>query len=145
MWEGWWKMAIFHFKRSHLNWRVIPCKRRNDLCFCNFSSFCFFLDCCLGLIKFFKCMTWQSIFLFSFFFFFCSHDSSTPGNDACHRWPSRLKHHSSCENCFEKGSSFGSSVVHVIFVQRKGMAQKGFWEMGNFFSQCALKHQSKLF
>ena len=32
-------MAIFHFKHIHLNWRVIPCKRRNDLCFCNFSSF----------------------------------------------------------------------------------------------------------
>ena len=44
---GWWKMAIFHFKHSYLNWRAIPCKRRNDLRFCGFfiifSTF-FFLD-----------------------------------------------------------------------------------------------------
>ena len=30
---GWWKMVISHFKYSYLDWRTIPCKRRNDLCF----------------------------------------------------------------------------------------------------------------
>ena len=42
-----------------------------------------FLDSCLNLIEFFKCMTWQSIFLLFFFSF--SFDLSTPGNDACYR------------------------------------------------------------
>ena len=102
----------------------------------------------------------------SFFFFFRSHVSSTPGNDVCHRWPFRLKHHSSCEYCFEKGSSFGSKIVHIISIQRKGydskvfhlcQQEKGLWfkgllipfllvrkgydlkgsrEMGNFRSTC---------
>ena len=86
-----------------------------------------FLDFCLDLIEFFKCMTWQSIFLFFlFFFFFRSHDSSTSGNDACHRWLFRLKHHSLCENFFENGSSFGSRVVHIIYAQRKRYGSKDF-------------------
>ena len=36
---GWWKMAIFHFKHSYLNWRVIPCKRKMICVYAIFSSF----------------------------------------------------------------------------------------------------------
>ena len=37
--KEWWKLAIFHFKRNYLNWRVIPCRKKNDLYLCSFSSF----------------------------------------------------------------------------------------------------------
>ena len=71
--KGWWKMAISHLKHGYLNWRAIPCKE-NDLYLCSFSSFSqyFFLTLLIFIwtqLKFFKCMTWQSIFLFAFFFF----------------------------------------------------------------------------
>ena len=72
--KGWWKMVISHLKHSYLNWRANP-YRGKRLQFFIFSNFFFefgFLDFHLDSIEFFKCMTWQSIFLFSFFFFlFC--------------------------------------------------------------------------
>ena len=123
--KGWWKMAISHLKHSYLNWRANPCRRKR-LQFFDFFKF-FWIWLCwfsFGLNRIFQVHDVTINFSFFFFFFFRSHDSSTPGNNACHRWPSRLKHHSSCENWFEKGSSFGSRVVHVISVQKKGMAQK---------------------
>ena len=54
-------------------------------------------------------------------FFF--HDLFTPGNDACHRWPSKLKHHFSCEDYFERvGFWFEGCSRH--FCLKKGMAKK---------------------
>ena len=100
-----------------------------------FNTFFGFLDSHLDLIEFFKCMTWQSIFLFLLFISFCSHDSSTPGNVACRRCPSSLKHLFSCKNCFER-VGFWFEVACIIFAQRKDMAQKYSREMGSFWSMC---------
>ena len=149
--KGWWKMAISYFKHSYLNWRAILYRKPMIYVYAAFSTHVF-----LNLA--FLIFVWtQSNFSsawhdnqFFFLFFFRSHDLSTLGNDAYHRWPFNLKHHSSCENCFENESSFGSRVVHIISVQRKGMAQKcfiyvrkekgygskGFRKMGNFRSTC---------
>ena len=119
--KGWWKMAISHLEHSYLNWRANPSKRKRLQFFIFLIFFWIWLSWfSFGLNRIFQ--VHDMIINFSFFFF--SYDSSTLSNDACHRWPFRLKHHSSCENCFGKGSSFGSRVVHIIFVQRKGMAQK---------------------
>ena len=128
-------MTIYHLKHSYLNWRAIPCKRKMIAVFHHFFNTFFefgFLHFRLDSIKFFKCMTWQSIFLFVLF---CSHNSSTLGNDACHRWPSNLKHLFSCEDCFER-VGFWFEIARIIFVQRKNMAQKYSWELGNFWSTC---------
>ena len=76
-------------------------------------------------------MAWQSIFLFRFFFFH-SHDPSTPDNDTCHRWPSRLKHHFSVWGFFERGCFFWSKGVHIISVQRKKYGWKVFSKNGQF-------------
>ena len=68
----------------------------------SFSTFFFefrFFDFRLDSIKFFKCMIWQSNPFFAFIFFY---NLSIPGNDAYHKWLSRLKHHFSCRNCFER-------------------------------------------
>ena len=93
------------------------------------------LDSCLELIEFFKCMTWQSIFLLFFFFLFFFHDLSTLGNDVCHRWLSKLKHHFSCEDCFGFWL-FGPKLFIPLLSTKRVMAQKYFQEMGNFLSMC---------
>ena len=80
----------------------------------------------LDSIKFLKCMIWQPNF------FFCFHDLSAPGNDACHRWLSRLNHHFSCENCFEKDCLLGYKIVHTIFVSKKRLWLKGFLRNSQF-------------
>ena len=66
-------------------------------------------------------------------FFF--HDLSTQSNDACHRWPSKLKHLFSCEDLFWKGwlLVWGCSYH---FCPEKDKAQKYSREMGNFWSMC---------
>ena len=97
-----------------------------------------FLDSRLDLLEFFKCMTWQSFFLFIVLFIFsfsCSHGLSTPGNDVCHRWPSKLKRLFSCEDCFER-LVFWSNVVYIIFVQKEDYGSKVFSKMDNFWSTC---------
>ena len=167
--KRWWKMAISHLKHSYLNWRANPCRRKMIAVFHRFFQHIFLNLAFLIFVwiqsNFSSAWHDNQLFFLFFFFFFRSHGSSTLGNDMCHRWPSRSKHHSSCENCFEKGSSFGSRVVHVISIQRKGMTQKcsiyvnkervmvqrivdtifvskkglwleGFQEMGNFRSTC---------
>ena len=60
-----------------------------------------------------------SLFVVFFFCFFlsCYHDLSAPGNDAYHKWLSRLKHHFSCRNCFEM-VVFWSQIVHTISVSK---------------------------
>ena len=93
-------------------------------------SFFWLLDSCLELIEFFKCMTWHSIFLLFFF-----HDLSTLGNDVCHRWLSKLKHHFSCEDCFGFWL-FGPKLFIPLLSTKMVMAQKCFREMGNFRSMC---------
>ena len=41
-------------------------------------------------------------FIHSSFPFSHSRGLSISGNDVCHRWPSRLRHHFSCDNCFKR-------------------------------------------
>ena len=106
----------------------------------SFSTFFFefsFFDFRLDSIEFFKCMIWQSnpfFFLLLLYFF---HNLSTPGNDAYHRWLSKLKHHFSCRNCFEK-VIFWSKGCSCHFIPKKGLwlkrlftsflsARKGLW------------------
>ena len=119
-------MTISHFEHSYLDWRTIPCKRRNDLCFCSFQHFFFLLlDSRLDLVKFSECMTWQSIFLFCFFSFSRSHGLSTSDNDAYHKWTSSLKHLFSYEDRFERvGLWF--EVYH--FCPKKGLWLKSVFE-----------------
>ena len=69
--KGWWKMTISHLKHSYLNWRVNPCKRKRlqfFIFFQIFFEFGFFFLFSFGLNRIFKCMTWQSIFLFILLF-----------------------------------------------------------------------------
>ena len=145
--KGWWKMAISHLKYSSLYWRTIPYKRKMICVYAIFSSFSQhffgFLDFRLDSIEFFKCMTWQSIFIF-YFFFFHSHNLSTPGNDTCYRWPSKSKHLFSCGDYFEKvGLLVWGCSYH--FCPKKDRAQKYFFEKWAIFGQCALRHQSRWF
>ena len=126
--KWWWKMSISHLKHSYLNWRVIPCKRKkNDSCVCNFSSFFqhFLLSWFLFRLNryFFKCMTWQSIFL-CFAFFFSFSWSVYSGQQCMSSMTFQIEALLFMWEFFEKGSSFGSRVVRVISVQTKGMAQK---------------------
>ena len=119
--KKWWKMAISHLKYSHLDWRAILCKKRMTCVYAIFSSFSqhFFLTLLIFIwtqLEFFKCMTWQSIFLFAFF---RSHGLSTSSNDACHRWLSKLKHHFSCEDCFGFWL-FGPKVFIPILLTKRG-------------------------
>ena len=114
---GWWKMAIFHFKHSYLNWRAIPCKRRNDLRFCGFfiifSTFFSFRPSRIFQVH---DMTINFSFALFFLFFF---DLSTLGNDVCHRWLSKLKHHFSYEDCFGFWL-FGPKVFIPILLIKRG-------------------------
>ena len=78
-------------------------------------------------------------------FFLCSHELSTPGDDACHKWPSRLKHHFSWENCFERGCLLVKGLFMSFLSKERIMAQKCSREMGNFlFGQRAPRHQSRM-
>ena len=65
-----------------------------------------------------------------------------PDNNACHRWPSKLKHLSSCKD-FLKGLTFGPKLFRSFLSKERIMAQKCFWKMGNF-GQHAPRHQSKM-
>ena len=73
--KGWWKMIIFHFKHSYLNWRAIPYRRRMNCFYCNlfFNIFEFgLLGSHLDSIEILKCIIWQSNFFFCLFFVFIS-------------------------------------------------------------------------
>ena len=129
-------MTIFHFKHNYLNWRVIPCRRRMVCVYAAFSSFSqhFFwlLDSRLDLVEFFKCMIWHDNQFF-FFSLFHAHNLSTSSNNACHRWPSKLKHHFSCEDCF--GFLVQSCLYH--YCQQKGLWLKSVFEKWAIFDLCA--------
>ena len=138
--KGWWKMAISHLKHSYLNWRAISYKKQMICVYVVFFNTFFefdFLDFCLDSVEFFKCMTWQSIFLFILLFihFFLFFEWSILGNVTCRGWPSSLKHLFSYEDRFGR-VGFWFEVAHIISVQRKNMAQKYSREMGNFWSMC---------
>ena len=76
------------------------------MCFYSFSSFFqhFFLilDFHLDSTQIFQVHDMTINFSFVLFCFFHSHDLSTPGNDARHKWPSKLKHLFLCKDCFER-------------------------------------------
>ena len=126
--KWWWKMTISHLKHGYLNEKWIFVGEK----YCSFSFFLNFLNLA-SLIFVWTQSNFSSAWHDNqfFFFFFCSHDSSTPSNNVCHRWPSRLKHHSSCENCFER-VGFWFEVACIISVQRKDMTQKYSRENGQF-------------
>ena len=141
-------MAIYHLDHSYLNWRAIPCKE-NDLYLCSFSSFSqhfFWLSWFSFRLNLNFSSAWHDtqFFFCSFFHFFHSHDLSTPGNDARHRWPFKSKHLFSCEDYFEKvGLLVWGCSYH--FCPKKDRAQKYFFEKWVIFGQCALRHQSRWF
>ena len=70
---------------------------------------------------------------FSFVLFFF--DLSTLGNDVCHKWLSKLKHHFSCEDCFGFWF-FGPKLFIPLLSTKRVMAQKCFRGMSNFRSTC---------
>ena len=67
---------------------------------------------------------------FSFAFFFYSHGLSTLGNDVCHRWLSKLKHHFSYEDCF--GFWHFGSKLSIPLLLTKGYGSKVFSKNGQF-------------
>ena len=113
-------MVIFHFKHSHLNWRVIPCKRRWFVFmrfFIIFSTFFFWLSWFSFRLNLnFQVHDTTIIFLFVFFF----HNSSTLGNDARHRWLSKLKHLFLCKDCFERVGFFLVQSCLGHFCSKRG-------------------------
>ena len=102
-----------------------------------------FLDFHLDSIEFLKCMIWQSNFSFCFLcfffcFFLCSHELSTSGDDACHRWPSRLKHHFSCGIVLKMVAFWSKGCSYHFCQQEKGYGSKVFSRHGqfSFWSTC---------
>ena len=155
-------MAIFHFKHSYLNWRVIPYKRR-IICvffavFHHFVNIFLLLDSHLDLVEFSKCMTWQSIFLllfvFLFFLFFCFFAFFFFHFLVLMACPLRATTHaiddlssrniSSHVRIILKGLAFWFEVARITSVQRK-IGSKVFSEKWAIFGQCALRHQSMWF
>ena len=98
-----------------------------------FNIFCF-LDSCLDLIEFFQVHDMTINFFFAFSIS-RSHSLSFLGNNACHRWPSKLKHLFSYEDCFER-LVFWFKVVQIISVQREDYGSKVFQRNGQFWSTC---------
>ena len=81
----------------------------------------------------------------SFFYYYFFHDLSTPGNDAYHKLLSRLKHHFSSRNCFER-VIFWSKGCSCHFCPKKRLWLKRYSrKMGNcLFYQHAPRHQSRM-
>ena len=138
--KDWWKMAIFHFKHSYLDWKIIPCKRRNDLCFCSFSSFCqYFFFASWFLFRPDQNFQVHDMTINFSFIFFYSHDLSAPGNGACYRWPSKLKHLFSVWGLFWKvGLLVHSCLYH--FCPNRGLWLKSATEKWVIFGQHAPRH-----
>ena len=122
-------MVVYHLKYSYLNWKAIPYRKRID---CVYAIFIF--------NTFWICLSWFSLGLnrisqvhdmtikflfFCFFLFLYPQDLSAPSNDACHRWPSRLKHHFSCGNYFEKVCLLVKGLFIPFLSVRKGCSWKG--------------------
>ena len=101
------------------------------MCLCSFFNTFFefgFLDFCLDSAEFFKCMTWQSIFLFVILFihFFSLFEWSTLGNVACRddlpTW-SIFSH----TRIVLKRFVFWFKRLFTSFVQRKGYDSEVFY------------------
>ena len=127
--KGWWKMVVCHLKHSYLNWRAIPCRKRID---CVYEIFIFntfwiwssWFSFGLNRISQVHDMTIKFLFLFflSCFFFCCFHELFTPGDDACHRWPSKLKHHFSCEIILKRVVFWSKGCSYHFCQQERVMA-----------------------
>ena len=123
-------MTIFYFKNSHLNWKTIPYRRRMNCVYCNifFQHFLNSIFLILVCTQSNFSSAWYdnqiSLFVFIFyffcFFFSCSQDLSASGNEAYHRWLSKLKHHFSCENYFERGCLLIKGLF-MSFLSKKGL------------------------
>ena len=130
-------MVIFHLKYSYLDWRVIPCRRKTMRFFHHFLNIfsCWFS---FRLNQIFQVHDMTINFLLFFLFLFLS----TPSNDVCHRWPSKLKHLFSVWGLFWKVGLLAQGCLYH-FCPKRIMAQKCYREMGNF-GQHAPRHQSKM-
>ena len=144
--DGWWKTTVFHLKHSYLNWRASLCRRKMICVHAIFHHFLELdsLDFHLDLIKFLKCVIWQSIFLFSLLFLFfvlmvCLLRATTHVIDGPPSWSI-----SSHVRIVLKGWPFGSKLFRSFLSKERIMAQKYFREMGNF-GQRAPRHQSRWF
>ena len=139
-------------------------QEKKELCLCNLLFRHFFLNLSFLIFVWTRSnfsSAWYDNQIFFFLLLFFFHDLSTSSNDAYHRWFSKLKHHFSCSNCFER-VFFWSRVVHTIFASKKRLwlkrvvqtvfvSKKGLWlkrysrKMGNYlFDQHALRHQSRM-
>ena len=87
-----------------------------------------FLDFCLDSVEFFKCMTWQSIFLFVLLFihFFLSFWMVYSGQCRLSWMIFQLEASFLIWGSFWKGSSFGSKGCSRHLPKGKGMTQKCF-------------------
>ena len=130
-------MVISHLKHSYLNWRAIPC---------NFSSFSQFFLASWFLFRLkqnFQVhdMTINFPFFVLFIFSFSrSHGLSTPGNDACHRWPSKLL----MWGLFWKAGLLVQSCLYR-FCPKRRLWLKSVPEKWVFFGQHVPRHQSGYF
>ena len=80
----------------------------------------------------------QFFFCFVLLFFY-SHDWFAPGNDACHRWPSKLKHLFLVWGLFWKvGLLVQGCLYH--FCQQKGLWLKSVFEEWAIFNRRASRH-----
>ena len=129
--KGWWKMAIFHLKHSHLNWRGTPCRKKKRLCLCNlFNIFWIWLFWFLRLdsnrISQVHDMTIKFSFIFFYFFRCFFYDLFVPSSDMCHIWLSRLKPFHTWKLSWT-GLSFGPKGLFTPFLSiKKGYGSKGF-------------------
>ena len=106
-------------------------QKKNDLYLCSFFIIFFNISFLAFWFSFRLNQIFQVHDMTINFFVLFFHDLSTPGNDICHRCPSKLKHLFSCEDCFER-LAFWSKVVYIILSKERIMAQKCSWEIGNF-------------
>ena len=139
-------MTIFHFNRSYLDWRVNP-RKRKTICVYHYFFSTFFWTwlswLLFRLIKFSKCMIWQSFSFFVHFFLFlvlmvCLFRATTHVIDDFPDW-STFPH----ARIFLKRLTFGPKLFRSFLSKKRIMAQKCFWKMDNF-GQHAPRHQSKM-
>ena len=133
-------MTIFHFKHSYLDWRAIPRKRRNDLCFCSFLTFFLFS---FRLSRIFQVHDMTINFLFCFFLFLvlmvCLLRATTHIIDGLPAWSI-----SSYIRTVLKGLTFGSRLL-VSFLSKGKIWLKSILEKWAISDQHAPRYQSGWF
>ena len=137
-------MAIFYFKHSYLNWRVIPCRRRMICVFVAFSSFSqhFFSWFSFRLSRIFQVHDMTINFSFVFFLLFftiCLLRATMHAIDGLPSW--NISSH--VRICFEK-VGFWFEVARITSIQRK-IGLKSIPEKWAIFDHCALRYQSRWF